>query len=188
VTREKQSRPEKFVKFVLLVAIFVILSPIVILIVLLAFLPYLTLRLGVHFLILLTWLPNGKDTLLVYSQSPIWHDYMTTQILPLVKDRAIVLDWSERKKWRKFSLPVLAFRLLGGYRNFNPLVIHFRPLHRAKLFRFWPAFKDWKHGNTDSVEQLRRELAFVLEAKSFHEKAGSCQDGFSFSYQGFVFV
>lgn len=166
MTREKQSRPEKFVKLVLLVAVFLILFPVVIPIVLLAFLPYLALRLGVHFLILLTWLPNGKDTLLVYSQSPIWHDYMTTQILPLVKDRAIVLDWSERKKWRKFSLPVLAFRLLGGYRNFNPLVIHFRPLRRAKLFRFWSAFKDWKHGNTDAVEQLRRELVFVLEAKS----------------------
>jgi hypothetical protein len=166
VIREKQSRPEKVVKLVLLVAVFLILSPVVIPIVLLAFLPYLALRLGVHFLILLTWLPKGKDTLLVYSQSPIWHDYMTTQILPLVKDRAIVLDWSERKKWRNYSLPVLAFRLLGGYRNFNPLVIHFRPFRRAKLFRFWSAFKDWKHGKTDAVEQLRRDLVLVLEAKS----------------------
>lgn len=163
--REKQPRPEKFVKLVLLVAVFLILSPVVIPIVLLAFLPYLVLRLGVHFLILLTWLPKGKDTLLAYSQSPIWHDYMTTQILPLVKDRAIVLDWSERKKWRWYSLPVLAFRSLGGYRNFNPLVIHFRPFRRAKIFRFWSAFKDWKHGKTDAVEQLRRDLVFVLEAK-----------------------
>jgi hypothetical protein len=166
VIREKQSRPEKFVKLVLGLAVFVILSPVVIPILLVTFLGYLASRFGVHFLILLTWLPKGKDTLLVYSQSPIWHDYMTTQILPLVKDRAMVLDWSERKKWRKYSLPVLAFRLLGGYRNFNPLVIHFRPFRRAKLFRFWSAFKDWKHGKTEAVEQLRRNLVSVLEDKS----------------------
>jgi hypothetical protein len=166
VIREKQSRPEKLVKLVLLLAIFLFLSPIVIPILLVAFLGYLTSRLGLHFLILLTWLPKGKDTLLIYSQSPIWHDYMTTHILPLVKDRAMVLDWSERKKWRKYSLPVLAFRLIGGHRNFNPLVIHFRPFRPAQTYRFWSAFKDWKHGHTEAVEQLRSKLASVLDDRS----------------------
>jgi hypothetical protein len=166
VIREKQSRPEKFVKLVLLLALFLVVSPVVIPIVIVGLLGYFALRLGLHLLILLSWLPKGKDTLLVYSQSPIWHDYMTTQILPLLKDRAMVLDWSERKKWRKYSLPVLAFRLLGGYRNFNPLVIHFRSFRRAKLFQFWSAFKDWKHGKTEAVEQLRRDLVSVLQDSS----------------------
>ena len=162
VRREKQSLPEQFVKIVLLVPLILILSPIIFL----YFFLYFASRLGLHFLIVLTWLPKGKDTLVIYSQSPIWHDYMTTQILPLVKGRAIVLDWSERKKWRKYSLPVLAFQLLGGYRNFNPLVIHFRPFRPVQIFRFWSAFKDWKHGHTEAVEQLHSELARVLEDRS----------------------
>jgi hypothetical protein len=105
---------------------------------------------------------KGKDMLLVYSD-------MTTQILPLVKERAVVLNWSERKKWPKYSLSVIAFRAIGGRRNFNPLVVYFRPFRHAKLFRFWSAFKDSKHGDIDPVERLRRELQ---SAKSFHEKAG----------------
>jgi hypothetical protein len=165
VTRDKESLGRKF-QIALIVAVFVVLLPVWLPFMVVGLAVYLAIRLALHFLILLTWLPKGKDVLLVYSQSPIWHDYMTMQILPLVKDRAIVLDWSERKKWRKYSLPVLAFRLLGGHRNFNPLVIHFRPFRRAKLFRFWPAFKDWKHGKAETVDQLRCDLLSVLKAKS----------------------
>jgi hypothetical protein len=54
-------------------------------------------RITLYLLIWLLWLRNGKDVLVVYSDSPIWHEYMTTQILPLVQQRAVVLNWSERK-------------------------------------------------------------------------------------------
>jgi hypothetical protein len=103
-----------------------------------------------------------KDTLFVYSNSPIWHDYMMRQVLPLVHDRAIVLNWSERSTWRKWRLTQQVFYSFGGHREFNPTVIMFRPFRRAKLFRFWSAFKDWKHGNTEPVERLRNELRLSL--------------------------
>jgi hypothetical protein len=160
--RVKETPVYKLLKTLLMVPFLLVLSPVILLVLTV----YWAFRLVLHALIILTWLPKGKDTLLVYSQSPIWHDYMTTQILPLVRDRAVVLDWSERKTWRKYSVPVPAFRLLGGYRNFNPLVIHFRPLRPALEFRFWTAFKDWKHGDKKAVEQLRQQLTSVLEDKS----------------------
>jgi hypothetical protein len=59
-----------------------------------------------YLLVWALWLPRGKDVLLVYWDSPIWHEYVTTQILPLVQDRAVVLNWSERKKWSHRSLGV----------------------------------------------------------------------------------
>jgi hypothetical protein len=156
--RVKEPPAHKLLRNSLMVPFLLVLSPVI----LLWLAAYFAFRLGLHVLIMLTWLPKGKDTLLVYSQSPIWHDYMTTQILPLVRDRAVVLDWSERKKWRKYSLPVIAFRVQGGYRNFNPLVIHFRPFRPAQQFRFWAAFKDWKHGDKNAVERLRQQLTSVL--------------------------
>jgi hypothetical protein len=110
----------------------------------------------------LFWLPRGKDVLLVYSESPIWQDYMVSEVLPLVKERARVLNWSERSKWRDWSLSVLAFRFFGGRYAFNPMVVVFRPLSRARTFRFWPAFKEWKHGDREPVEKLRRELFLLL--------------------------
>ena len=111
----------------------------------------------------ISWLPRGKDVLLVYSDSPIWHDYMVAEILTLVQERAMVLNWSERSQWRHWPLSVLAFRFFGGDYAFNPMVVVFRPLRRAKTFRFWPAFKEWKHGDREPVEKLRRELSLLLE-------------------------
>ena len=117
---------------------------------------------ALYLLVWLVWLPRGKDVLLVYSHSPIWHEYMTTQILPLLRERAVVLNWSERRNWRWWSLAAAAFHHFGGARNFNPLVVLFRPFHLARVFRFWPPFKDWKSGNAEPVESLRKELAAAL--------------------------
>jgi len=110
----------------------------------------------------ITWLPRGKEVLLVYSDSPVWHDYMVAEVRPLVQERAMVLNWSERARWRHWSLPAMAFRFFGGSYAFNPMVVVFRPLRRAKTFRFWPAFKEGKHGDREPVEKLRRELSLLL--------------------------
>ena len=54
------------------------------------------------------------------------------------------------------------FRHFGGHREFNPLVVLFRPFRLAKVFRFWLAFKDWKHGYREPVERLRQDLLVAL--------------------------
>ena len=38
----------------------------------------------------------------------------------------------------------------------------FRPFRRAKTFRFWLAFKDWKRGYREPVDRLREELFSAL--------------------------
>ena len=147
-----------------------LLAALVILIALPIWLPFLVIalflfllhRVALHVLIWVCWLPRGKNVLLVYSDSPIWHEYMTNQVLPLVKNRAIVLNWSERKKWPRWSLAAQAFWSFGGGNAFNPLVVVFRPTRPAKVFRFWAAFKDWKHGRTESVEAIRRQMLAYL--------------------------
>jgi hypothetical protein len=106
----------------------------------------------------LVTLPRGKDILFVYSDSPIWHDYMATQVLPLVQERSVVLNWSERKKWSRWSLGVALFHHFGGASDFNPLVVFFQPLRLARVFRFWSAFGDWKRGCKKPVERLRQQL------------------------------
>jgi hypothetical protein len=119
-------------------------------------------RIALYLLVWLLWLPRGKDVLFVYSDSPIWHEYMKTEILPLVEKRAVVLNWSERSRWRKWSIGVAIFHRFGGGSDYNPLVVLFRPLKRAKAFRFWPAFNDWKRGYREPVEKLRQELLSAL--------------------------
>ena len=65
-----------------------------------------------YLLVWTLWLPRGKDILFVYSDSPIWRDYMTSEVLPLVHERAVVLNWSERKKWERWSLGLLCSAIL----------------------------------------------------------------------------
>lgn len=139
-------------------AVIVVLLPLILLAVLL----FVLHRAILYALVWLLWLPKGKDALVVYSNSPIWQDYMTEQVLPIVQDRAIVLNWSERSRWRKWRLPQQVFYSFGGQREFNPLVVLFRPFRRARLFRFWSAFREWRHGHTESVERLKDDLRMSL--------------------------
>jgi hypothetical protein len=152
---------EPLLKKILGAALVVLLLPIILLALLMFGVSMLYCG-ALYLLVWLVWLPNGKDILFVYSDSPIWHDYMTREILPLVERRAVVLNWSERSKWPQWSLGVSVFQRFGGTRDFNPLVVLFRPLQRARTFRFWPAFKDWKRGYREPVERLRQELLSAL--------------------------
>jgi hypothetical protein len=112
------------------------------------------------------WLTGGKDILFVYSDSPVWRDYMLSEMLPLVESRAVVINWSERNTWERWSLRVLAFKFFSGQKAFNPLIVVFRPFRSAQKFRFWPAFREWKQGNKEAVEKLKLEIMNMLALPS----------------------
>jgi len=144
------------------VILIVVLLPLVVPLAVFAVANHLLYRALLYLLVWASWLPRGKDILFVYSDSPIWHEYMATQVLPLVQGRSVVLNWSERKRWSRWSLGVAVFHHFGGEGDFNPMVVLFRPLRLAKMFRFWSAFKDWKRGYREPVERLRQELIASL--------------------------
>jgi len=140
----------------------VVLLPFVLPLALLAVVNHVLYRALLYILVWILWLPRGKDVLFVYSDSPIWHEYMATEVLPLVQQRAVILNWSERKKWSTWSLGVAVFHHFGGAGDFNPLVVLFRPLRGARVFRFWLAFKEWKRGSKEPVQRLTQELTASL--------------------------
>jgi hypothetical protein len=158
MSRQKESLKRKIARAAFFVPLLLLLSPIL----LLCAISYWMYRITLYLLIWLWWSRNGKDVLFISSDSPIWHEYMTTRILPLVQERAVVLNWSERKTWQEWSLAVRVFRMFSGGRDFNPMVMLFRPFRGAKSFRFFPAFKEWKYGETSKVERLRSELTDAL--------------------------
>ena len=111
-----------------------------------------------HILVWTLWCTSGTRVLLVYSDSPNWHDYIEQNIVPRMPSKTIILNWSQRRSWNTYSLPTLIFRHFGGHREFNPLVLVFRPGRRTRAFRFWKAFVDLKRGNQDSLAGLEAEL------------------------------
>jgi hypothetical protein len=140
-------KPKRISK-VLITLLLIILSPFLLILVLLYFL-------WGGILYLTIWLTAKKPfVVFVYSDSPTWKDYIETEILPYLQDRAVILNWSERRNWKN-SLGVLAFRYFGGYRNFNPIGMVFRPFHFVKTYRFFEAFK---HGNVKWAQAIKRQL------------------------------
>jgi hypothetical protein len=47
-----------------------------------------------HLAVRVTWYPKGKRILFVYSNRPLWHDYIVAHILPQIEDRVVILNWS----------------------------------------------------------------------------------------------
>jgi hypothetical protein len=131
--------------------VIVVLSPLV-LILLVAYGIYATL---LHVLLWLFW---GRRVLFVYSDSPVWQSYIEEHLLPALPDGSVVLNWSERRHWKRWSLASAAFRFFGGRREFNPLAVVVRPFHWGRTFRFWRAFRDFKHGKRERLEKIQAEF------------------------------
>jgi len=149
-----------------------LLSALFLVLFLLTFGPFILLGLGVktlyglslQTLIWLRWNMIGRLALFVYSDSPNWKEYIEDQILPHLGEEVVLLNWSERKNWKRYSLPVLAFYYFGGTSEFNPLGVVFRPFRRTQVFRFWKPFKDYKHGNVESLQNITREFLHAFDS------------------------
>lgn len=139
----------------------VAIAPLLIVLIPVIVLAYLGLTVLLHVLAWLVWNTQGIQLLYVYSNSPHWQDYVEKNILPRLPPRAIVLNWSERKKWG-FSLTTLVFSHFGGYREFNPMGLIFRPFRCVKVFRFFRPFKDFKHGKPETLHKMESEFFAVL--------------------------
>lgn len=119
------------------------------------------------------WRDEGKDLLLVYSNSPNWQRYVEETWLPRWGDRAVVLNWSERSTWQKSRPEVALFRAFAGVREFNPLAIVVPPKGRhVAIVRFWLAFRDFKHGKDRLLRAAETELGEHLAASSQGGTAG----------------
>ena len=124
---------------------------------------YLLVALALHIAVVVFWLPRGRRVLFVYSNSPVWKPYLDAEVLPRLPPNSVILNWSDRKHWPKISLAVWVFRTFGGAREFNPIAMVFRAWGPPKKFRFWRAFKDFKHGKPQRVEQVQAALFACLD-------------------------
>ena len=131
------------------------------------FVCFLVFTVCLHVVIWSWWCVRGRDILFVYSDSPIWHDYIEQHILPDLGERAAVINWSQRTQWR-LSLARMAFYHFGGWRAFNPMAVVFRPFRRTRTFLFLQPFRDFRHGHPESLHRMESEF-FGLIGVERHE-------------------
>lgn len=105
----------------------------------------------------------GRDVLVVTSDSPTWSGYMRDVFLPRLKDRAVVINWSERSRWTR-TVETRAFHAFAGKSDHTPIAIVFHPSKPPTCFRFYRAFLDFKHGKPQQLRQVEAELLEHLAA------------------------
>jgi len=116
---------------------------------------------ALHLALCVAWLPRGRRVLFVTSDSPKWGAYLAANVLPRLPKSAVVLNWSERKRWSPLSLGVWVFQIWSGHREYNPIAIVVRPLGSPKVFRFFAAFEELKRGRPEALRSV--EDAFFTE-------------------------
>lgn len=119
---------------------------------------------------------QGRRLLFVYSNSPVWQEYLEVNWLPRLADVAVVLNWSERRRWRsEHPFEERVFRRWAGRREFNPIAIAFLPDGQVEVIRFWKAFRDFKHGKPGALraaESRLHEVVAVLGGAATNRSAG----------------
>lgn len=108
---------------------------------------------------------HGRRVLFVYSDSPNWQTYIEGHILPILGDRAVVLNWSQRRLWPSTSpWEARFFHHFAGDREFNPLALVFRPGGHIRPVRFYRPFLDFKHGKDSALKEAEAQLIALLDA------------------------
>jgi hypothetical protein len=108
---------------------------------------------------------HGRNILFVYSESPNWQSYVEANILPHIRDHAVVLNWSERRTWSRQHLwEERFFRRFAGRREFNPLGLVFGRWGRITAVPFHRAFLDYKHGKPSALRQAEARLFQLAKA------------------------
>jgi hypothetical protein len=116
----------------------------------------------IHIAIWSIYCTRGTHVLFVHSNSPNWQDYVQKHLLPELPEASLILNWSERSTWNRRSLSVQVFRHFGGDREFNPMAVVFRPFRRTRTFRFWQAFRDYKHGKDRELKKVEADFLAAL--------------------------
>lgn len=119
-------------------------------------------------LILLFLLQQGKHEIhgvLVTSDSPVWKDYIQENWLDRFGSHFIVLNASRRSQWRNSPATRLYFFFCPQQENYCPVVILLQGFHHPRVYRFFYAFRDHKHGNDTALLKLEEDLARELNRR-----------------------
>lgn len=95
--------------------------------------------------------PGGRRSLCLFLQ-PYLEGVYGDRNLSIVNRTRDSAELVASQYVGKVEFRLRVFRIFGSGDNFNPMVVLFRPLRRGRIFRFLPAFKEWKHGNGTSLE------------------------------------
>jgi hypothetical protein len=143
----------------LLVVLLVVTAPLWLALAVVALLAHAVGQMALYSTVWLWWIGSARRRVLfVYSDSPNWKEHIERDILPRLPENSMVLNWSKRSQWPRFGVPILLFRAFAGSRGFNPIGLVFERFGWVARYRFWPAFRDMKHGRSETLRMLEERF------------------------------
>ena len=111
--------------------------------------------------------PPHKFVLLGYTQSEVWAPFIEHSLLPQLGNAVVAIDRSKEAWKRENPREARALMFWGGRRSYNPIAIVIRKRWRVRVFRFYEAFQQFKHGKPRELDRLVADLlADVKEGSS----------------------
>ncbi len=157
-------KPQARLKTIAMLAVIVATAPLWVALVVLMAVAYGVRTLALYLMVWMWWMGRARRRVVfVYSDSPNWKPHIEQRILPRLPRNTVVLNWSRRQDWSRFSLPVLLFRAFAGEREFNPIALVFARFASVERFRFWQPFRDAKHGRDEPLRRVEAALFAQLE-------------------------
>jgi len=153
VRTQEPVRPATQPRRVPLVAVVVLTAPVWLAVLLAIALVRLVHVMVLYAMVWLWWIGRARRRVLfVYSDSPNWKEYVEANILPKLPKNTVILNWSNRAQWPRFSFPVALFRCFAGSQEFNPIGLVFDRFDLVERYRFWQPFRDAKHGRVEALQ------------------------------------
>ena len=103
--------------------------------------------------------PEGKDVLIVYTNSHLWAEHIEANWIPRWGDRAVVLNRS--RPWQEGTPEARLWRMVAGTVEHTPVVIVVPKRGAAKAVRFLLAFRDRRDREKD-VRDAEAEVERLL--------------------------
>ena len=91
--------------------------------------------------------PEGKDVLIVYTDSGLWAAHIEANWIPRWGHRAVVLNRS--RPWKEGTPEARLWRAVAGTAEHTPVVIVVPKRGAAKAVRFFLAFRDRRSREND---------------------------------------
>ena len=104
--------------------------------------------------------PEGKDVLIVYTDSRLWAEHIEANWIPRWAHRAVVLNRS--RPWKEGTPEAKLWRFVAGTAEHTPVVIVVPKRGAAKAVRFFLAFRDRRSREKD-VQDAEAEVERLLQ-------------------------
>ena len=104
---------------------------------------------------------DGKDLLLVYTDSPHWKDHVESKWVARWRERAVAFN--RTRPWSRKQPEAVLWLAVAGPLEHTPLAVVVAPSGKARVIRLFAAFRDFKHGKDARLRAAERELEEAME-------------------------